>query len=157
MARCTSAVDTAESTPPESAEMTRALPTCARMRSICSEITLPAFQSGAMPATWCRKFSSARWPKSLCFTSGCHCTPYIFRSAEPNAATGVTAVLASTSKPSGAFCTASPWLIHTFCVAGWPASSAPPSPTSVASVAPYSRSPVLPTSPPSARAITWKP
>ena len=79
------------------------------------------------------------------------------RSSLPNAATGVAEVEASTSKPSGAFETWSPWLIHTFCAAGWPASSTPPSPVSAASVAPYSRRPVLATSPPSACAITWKP
>ena len=42
------------------------------------------------------------------------------RSSLPNAATGVADVDASTSKPSGAFETWSPWLIQTFCAAGCP-------------------------------------
>jgi hypothetical protein len=49
-ALCTSAVETAESTPPDSAEMTRPSPTCARMRSTCSAMTLPLFQSAGRPA-----------------------------------------------------------------------------------------------------------
>jgi hypothetical protein len=156
-ALCTIAAATAESTPPDSPQITRAEPTWARMRSTCSAMTLPLFQSAAMPAPTCRKFSITRCPNSECLTSGCHCSPNILRSLFSNAATGVEALLASTSKPSGAFDTESPWLIHAVWSSGWPARSVPPlSPTRTA-VDPYSRSPVFATSPPSCCAITWKP
>ncbi len=57
-ASCTRAVETAESTPPDSAESTRPVPTCSRMRATCSAMTLPLFQSEASPAALCRKFCS---------------------------------------------------------------------------------------------------
>ncbi len=49
-ARCTSAAATAESTPPDRAQMTRASPTCARIAATWSAMTLPGVQSGASPA-----------------------------------------------------------------------------------------------------------
>src|SRR5690606_5062951 len=49
-ARCTSAAATAESTPPDSAQMTRASPTWARIAATWSAMTLPGVQSGASPA-----------------------------------------------------------------------------------------------------------
>ena len=61
-----------------------------------------------------------------------------------------------TSNPSGAAWTASPWLIHTTWSAGVPSKRQEPSAT-LASVCPYSRVPVLPTVPPSACAMAWKP
>jgi hypothetical protein len=50
MARLTSAAATAESTPPESAQMARRSPTWARMAATCSSTMLPVVQDGAMPA-----------------------------------------------------------------------------------------------------------
>ena len=49
-ASCTSAAATAESTPPERPQITRAEPTCSRMRATCSAMTLPLFQSAGRPA-----------------------------------------------------------------------------------------------------------
>ena len=61
-----------------------------------------------------------------------------------------------TVKPGGGTVTASPWLIHTCCVAGRPRSSTPGSVT-VSAVRPNSEPPVCATSPPSASVIAWKP
>ena len=49
-ASCTIAAATAESTPPESPQITRPVPTCSRMRATCSAMTLPLFQSAGSPA-----------------------------------------------------------------------------------------------------------
>jgi len=155
-ARWTRAAATDESTPPESPQITRLVPTCVRMRSTCSAITLPGVHVGAIPAPSRRKCSRASWPSTEWRTSGCHCMPKRRRSASSNAATGEPGEVASTVKPSGARCTESPWLIHTAWVAGEPRRRVPSWPT-VTVVEPYSRMPVRPTSPPSARAIDWKP
>ena len=48
-ARCTSSAATAESTPPESAQMTCSSPTCSRMRATCSSMTCSAVHVGAAP------------------------------------------------------------------------------------------------------------
>ncbi len=72
------------------------------------------------------------------------------------AATGEPDDVARTSKPSGAACTESPWLIQVVWWSGVPASSTPASHTST-SVPPYSRWPVCATVPPRACAIAWKP
>src|ERR1700712_3692615 len=87
-ALCTIAAATAESTPPESPQMTRLVPTWVWMRATCSAMTLPLFQSAGMPAASWRKFSRTRWPNSECLTSGCHCTPYIRFSSLGKAAPG---------------------------------------------------------------------
>src|SRR5665648_91035 len=79
-ARCTRAAATAESTPPDSPQITRASPTWARIAATPSATTLPAVQVGARPAPRYRKFSSACWPSGECLTSGCHCRPYRCRS-----------------------------------------------------------------------------
>ena len=99
---CTIAAATAESTPPDSPQITCAAPTWARMRSTCSSMTLALVQSGVRPATEYRKFSSAACPSGVCLTSGCHCTPAMRRAVSSNAATGAPSVEASTVKPSGA-------------------------------------------------------
>jgi len=58
---------------------------------------------------------------------------------------------------SGAWWTASPWLIQTLCCPGCACSRVEVSASARTSVPPYSRRPVLATSPPRARAIAWKP
>ena len=73
-----------------------------------------------------------------------------------NAATGVATVEASTSKPSGACCTESPWDIHTRCSPGMSPSRVPRLVTWTG-VRPNSEMPVRATSPPIFRAIAWKP
>ena len=89
-------------------------------------------------------------------TSGCHWTPARPRSTDSKAATGVTDVAASTSKPDGAAVTESPWDIHTVCSGGISASSVPGALTTTG-VRPYSRAPEWATVPPSAWAISWNP
>ena len=116
----------------------------------------PAVHVGSIPAPSYRKFRSASWPNWEWPTSGCHCKPKRRRPRSSKAATGVCSVEAVTAKPSGAACTASPWLIHTTWSAGVPSKRHDPSWTA-ASVCPYSRVPVRPTVPPSACAIAWKP
>ncbi len=66
-------------------------------------------------------------------------------------------MLALTRKPSGAATTESPCDIHTDCAAGVPANSVEEDSRTARSVPPYSRVPVLSTTPPSARAMAWKP
>ena len=127
MARCTIAAATAESTPPDSAQIARPSPICSRMASTCSSTMLTIVQVGRQPAMSRRKCSSTCWPCSVCSTSGCHWTPANPRPTSSNAATGVPDVDASTAKPDGAAVTESPWDIHTLCAVGIEASSVPDS------------------------------
>ena len=156
MARCTMAAATAESTPPERAQIARPSPIWARMASTCSSTMLSIVQVGRQPAISSRKCSSTRCPCSVCSTSGCHWTPAKPRSTSSNAATGVPPVEASRVKPSGAAVTESPWDIQTLCCSGMPASRVPDS-TTLTGVRPYSRAPVGETVPPSDWAMIWKP
>ena len=89
IARCTIAAATAESTPPESAQIARPSPIWARIDSTCSSTMLSIVQVCRQPAMSCRKCSSTFWPCSVCSTSGCHCTPASPRPTSSNAATGV--------------------------------------------------------------------
>jgi hypothetical protein len=75
IARATSVAATAESTPPESAQITWPLPTCARICAIVVSTNDSIFHAGAMPATPCRKFEITVLPASVCTTSGWNCTP----------------------------------------------------------------------------------
>ena len=50
-ALCTSAAATAESTPPDSAQITRPVPTCALIAATCSSMTEPIVQVGGQPQT----------------------------------------------------------------------------------------------------------
>ena len=104
-----------------------------------------------------RRGSAAGWPdRDRCAaTSGWNCTPASGREPCTNAATGVAAVVATTSHPGGACTTASPWDIHTDCSEGCPTNRTES--LVCRAVRPYSRRPVSSTWPPSATAITWKP
>ena len=157
MARWTSAAATAESTPPESPQIARPSPTWARTAVIVSSMIEAVFQLGAMPATSCRNRRSTSWPCGECPTSGWYWTPARRRSVFSKPATATRSVDAVTVKPSGAAVTESPWLIQTGCVPGRPACSTPPESVTASSVRPYSRVPSGATSPPSARAMAWKP
>ena len=75
MARCVSAAATALSTPPDSPQMARALPTWARMASMLSVMTLAIVHSELISQMPCRKRSSCAWPLGVCITSGWYCTP----------------------------------------------------------------------------------
>ena len=63
----------------------------------------------------------------MCTTSGWNCTPKIPRSASSRAATGTSAVVAVTVKPSGATVMESKWLIHTCWCLGWAGPKSRPS------------------------------
>ncbi len=112
---------------------------------------LAGVQAAPMPAKSCRKRLSTCWPCGVCMTSGWYCTPASRRARSSKAATGAPVLVATTSKPSGAEVTASPWLIHTGCLPGSPECSSPPR-TSI-SVRPYSLVPVRATVPPRACAM----
>ena len=157
IARWTSAAATAESTPPDSPQIARPSPICSRIAATVSSMIEEIVQPGAMPATSCRKRRSTCWPCGECPTSGWYCRPASRRSRSSKAATAARSDAAVTVKPSGARTTESPWLIHTGCRVGRPACRAPASSVTVSSVRPYSRVPSGATSPPSARAIAWKP
>jgi hypothetical protein len=61
---------TAESTPPESAQITLPSPTCARMLAIDSSTKLRAVQSPRQPATLNAKLRISWSPCGVCTTSG---------------------------------------------------------------------------------------
>ena len=96
-------------------------------------------------------------PCSVCMTSGWNCIPYRPSPAFSAAATGVPGVLAVTVKPAGATVQVSRCDIQTCWAPGRPASNAPPGPLTASAVAPYSPAPVLATSPPRSRTMSWNP
>ena len=92
----------------------------------------------------------------MCATSGWNWTPASRSVGFSKAATGAPGDAAVTAKPGGAADTQSPWLIQTSWAAGRPVNRVLSGMT-VTAVLPNSRPPVWATSPPSARAIAWKP
>ena len=75
IARCTSAAVTVESTPPESAQITRLVPTRWRTRGTQASTKLSIVQSARAPATRSTKLRRISLPSMLCVTSGWNCTP----------------------------------------------------------------------------------
>ncbi len=126
------------------------------MRSTCSSMMLLVVQSARQPAAT-RKLRSMAMPCSVCMTSGWNCIPYMPSLAFSAAATGVPDVLAVTVKPSGATVQVSPCDIQTCCAPGRPPSKTPPGSATASAAAPYSPDPVLATSPPRSRTISWNP
>ncbi len=125
MARWTRAAATAESTPPDSAQMARPSPTCSLIRSICSSTMFSIVHVGRQPAA-SRKRRRILVPYSVCITSGWNCTPYRPRSWSSTAAAGVAGVCAVTVNPGGAAVEVSPCDIHTLSSGPSPARSRPP-------------------------------
>src|SRR5207248_1827885 len=74
-ARCTSVAATAESTPPERAQMTRPPPTCARMLSVASAMNEPGVHVGVHLQTPKRKLRSTSRPLGVWTTSGWNWMP----------------------------------------------------------------------------------
>ncbi len=75
IARCTSSAATAESTPPDSAQITRPFgPTCSRTRSVASSTKDRAFQSRRQPQA-SRKLTRTFVPSSEWTTSGWNSIP----------------------------------------------------------------------------------
>ena len=75
IARCTSAAVTAESTPPERAQMTCLAPTSCRTRGTQASTKLSIVQSGRAPATRSTKLRRISLPSTVCVTSGWNWTP----------------------------------------------------------------------------------
>jgi len=73
---------------------------------------------GGIPATWCKKFASKSWPRSVWATSGWNCTACRRRSTSSMTATGASGDEPVTTNPSGAVAIASPWLIQHVTLAG---------------------------------------
>ncbi len=69
-ASCTSRAVTALSTPPDSPQITRPRPTCARMRATASDRIRPAVQVPARPAASRTNRRGSREPSGVCTTSG---------------------------------------------------------------------------------------
>jgi hypothetical protein len=158
MALWTSAAATAESTPPDSAQITRAPPTCARTAATCCSMIEVMVQVGRAPARWCRNWRITCWPWGVCDTSGWYCTPQMRRSGDSSAATGAPAEVAVATNPSGTRVMPSKWLIHTVCSSGCSASNPPAGlPVTRRTVRPYSPFPPRETSPPNCWAMSWAP
>ena len=147
IARWTMRAATAESTPPERAQMTRPFgPTCSRTRSVASSTNDRAFQSRRQPHT-SRKFARTFEPSSVWTTSGWNSIPYSRRAGSSTAAMAFVSVAPTTRKPEGARRTSSPWLIQTRLRGGMPRKRLPPG-FGENSAWPYSRWPDRFTSPP---------
>ena len=138
MARETSVAATAESTPPERAQITSALPTSRRMRSIASSTNELISHDGAIAATWCKKFWMIAVPASVWTTSGWNVTPKMRRSASPMAATAERSVCAYTRNPGGGAVTVSPCDIETRERAGTPSRIGAPGTSTVSMAGPNS-------------------
>ena len=163
-ARWTSAAATAESTPPDKAQMTspsdpvsRAwASTRSRMSATVVSMKLPAVQVGAtsaMPSTKLRRTSR---PRGVWTTSGWNWMPYSPRLGSASPAIGVESVWAVAWKPSGRREIESAWLIQTGCSRSMPVNSAS-SAVMLTLAGPYSRWSNGITSPPSSWAISCAP
>ena len=73
MARDSKAATTLESTPPESARMTRSSPTFSRISAIFCSAMLAMDQLGSRPQMSKRKLRSSWLPKGVWRTSGWNC------------------------------------------------------------------------------------
>ena len=163
-ARWTRLAATAESTPPDSAQITRPSPpdsrtwasTRDRISSTVDSMKLAAVQVGRAPATPITKLRSTSRPRGVCPTSGWNWIPYRRRTGSDIAANGVEPVVADGRKPGGGSTIESPWLIQTGCSLPSPAKSGESS-VNVMVAGPYSRFTAGTTSPPSSRAIRCRP
>ena len=75
IASCSSTATTDESTPPESPQITRPLPTCVRMAAMALARNDAIDQEPSQPATRRAKFSSNAAPCGVCTTSGWNWMP----------------------------------------------------------------------------------
>jgi hypothetical protein len=74
-ARCTSSAATEESTPPESPQITRPSPTCARIAAICSSMIDAALHVRSQPQMSDRNVVRICCPYGVCTTSGWNWIP----------------------------------------------------------------------------------
>mmetsp|Transcript_21878 Transcript_21878/g.41792 ORF Transcript_21878/g.41792 Transcript_21878/m.41792 type:complete len:224 (+) Transcript_21878:674-1345(+) len=111
---CTRVAATAESTPPERAQIACSSgPTRFFILTSCSSSTSAMDHVGLRAHTSIRKCCSVSKPRSECVTSGWYCRPYIFFSLFSIATMASCSLLATTLNPSGSTLASSPWLIHT--------------------------------------------
>ena len=123
IALCTSSAATDESTPPESAQSTRSLPTWARMRSTCSSITAAAVHAGG---TRRRRRGSSSGPPGRAACARPRGGTGRRRARAPGPRTrrpASPATRAVTAAPSGGAVTVSRWLIQAVCSSGRPVKS----------------------------------
>mmetsp|Transcript_38655 Transcript_38655/g.69276 ORF Transcript_38655/g.69276 Transcript_38655/m.69276 type:complete len:203 (-) Transcript_38655:555-1163(-) len=112
----TSVAATAESTPPERAQMTWSSgPTFAATLAISCSNTSSIFHVFLSFAISNRKCRSVSVPWSVCITSGWYCSPYMRAFTFSIATIAPCWLLATASKPGGSLMHSSPWLIHTSC------------------------------------------
>ena len=137
---------TAESTPPDSAQITRPSPTWALTLATDSSMNDAVFQSRLQPQA-SRKLARTLRPSAVWLTSGWNWMPKRPRRASSMAAMGVLCVAAVTENPRGRRRSESPWLIHTLVGEPTPSKSREPSLRS-SSAWPNSRQPAPFTSPP---------
>ena len=118
IALCTSAAATAESTPPDSPQITRSPPTWARTSSTPSSMIEVCVHVGRAAAD-----VEQERPQHVLAPLGVHHLRVELhavdatRSRSSSAAIGAPGVDAVTVNPAGAVVIASPWLIHTICSA----------------------------------------
>ena len=102
IARCRSAAATVESTPPDSAQITRPAGACSRIRATALSMNESGVQSGLAPQTAEQEVrAGSRLPRSVCTTSGWNCTPKSRRVGSRNAWIGAFALRASSVQPAG--------------------------------------------------------
>ena len=163
-ARWTSAAATAESTPPDRAQMTfPSVPVTRAWASTRSRISLTVesmkllgVQVWGMPAMPTTKLRRTRRPAGVWTTSGWNWMPYRLRSGSARPAKAVESVCAVAWKPSGSRVMESPWLIQTGCSRSMSVNR-PSSAVMVTDAGPYSRRAAGSTSPPRPMAISCAP
>ncbi len=153
------AAATAESTPPESAQITRSSPTCRRIFSISWPTKFSIVQSGLAWQMAKTKFRSSTVPCSLWCTSGWNWMPKRRCVASEHAAIGELPLWAMTFHPGARLSMRSPWLIQTVELSISSAMSAKRSLASsiVILAAPYSRWLARATLPPARKFRTFMP
>jgi hypothetical protein len=106
----------AESTPPESPQMTRPLPTCARISSILVLRNSAMVQSPAKAADMAHEVLEQLGAVGRVDHFGVELHRIDARSSSAMTAKGAPALAATGRKPGASLVTLSPWLIHTWWV-----------------------------------------
>ncbi len=137
-ARCTSVAATAESTPPDNAQIARPRsPAVARTWATVASMKCRGVQSALAPQMPNTKLRRMLVPCCVWCTSGWNCTAHIRRCGSSMAARAL-AVFATWRKPLGSSSASSPCDIHTVSLRGTPSNS--PEPLLISTSArPYSR------------------
>ena len=157
MARWRSSATTALSTPPDSAQITRSLPTRSRMRAVASSMNAPMRKLKVTPHS-SRNASYSSRPRGVWATSAWNWMAYKRFSGLATAQNGELSLRPMTRNPRGGADTLSPWLIHTSrCSPGRISPKGPTGSITSTRACPYSRWAVRSMAPPSSLAISWRP